>query len=205
MSEAILKNTIVQPTAAETEEIQSTKALGFWIYLMSDCVLFSVLFATFAVFSSSYAGGPSGKELFSLPFVLMETFFLLISSFTCGLAILAVNASKKIPAITWLIITAIFGLAFVSSEIHEFTALITEGHGPDQSAFLSAFFTLVGTHGLHVSCGLLWLATMVGQVMKKGITPNTSIRLVLFSLFWHFLDIIWVCIFTLIYLLGVLR
>jgi len=205
MSDSSFSNTIVQPTAIETEEIQSTKALGFWIYLMSDCVLFSVLFATFAVFSSSYAGGPTGKELFSLPFVLMETFFLLISSFTCGLAILSVHASKKIPAITWLIITFIFGISFVFSEVHEFSALIAENHGPDQSAFLSSFFTLVGTHGLHVSCGLLWLGTMIVQVMKKGITPNTRLRLVLFSLFWHFLDIIWVCIFTLVYLLGVLR
>lgn len=186
----------------ELFHIASNRVLGFWVYLMSDCILFATLFATYAVLSTNYAGGPTGKEIFNLHDVLTQTFCLLISSFTCGLTILAVHKNKIQPVVCWLIITLLLGLSFNVLELREFSHLINDGHTPQRSAFLSAFFTLVGTHGLHVFCGCIWIMVMIGQVIKKGLILSTKTRLILFSLFWHLLDVIWICIFTLVYLMG---
>ena len=179
------------------------QTFGFWIYLMSDLIIFATLFATFAVFSRSFAGGPTGKELVHLPYLLGETLFLLGSSFTCGLALLAMHAGRKKGVLLGLAVTFLLGLGFVSMEIHEFSGLVAAGHGPDKSAFLSSFFTLVGTHGAHVTSGLLWMAVMMAQVAVKGLTSPVQSRLLRLSMFWHFLDLIWIGIFSLVYLMGV--
>lgn len=178
--------------------------IGFWIYLMTDCILFASLFATYAVLRDSTFGGPSGQDLFSLPFVLAETLILLTSSFACGLGVLAARARNKKQTLIWLGVTFLLGLAFLGLELKEFGDFIAEDSGPGRSAFLSAFFTLVGTHGLHISVGLLWMAALVVRIVKEGLS-NTSIkRLVLFSLFWHFLDVVWIFIFSIVYLMGVI-
>ena len=179
-----------------------TKVFGFWIYLMSDCVLFASLFATYAVLVNGTAGGPSGKDIFELPFVLVETFCLLFSSITYGMAMLAMNKGNKSGVNTWLFLTFLFGLGFICMEIYEFHHLITEGFGPGSSAFLSAFFTLVGTHGLHVTTGLIWIIVMMIQVKNRGLTSVNQTRLMCLSLFWHFLDVVWICVFTVVYLMG---
>lgn len=189
--------------AAETEQTQ-TKYLGFWIYLMTDCILFASVFATYIVLRENTYGGPGGGELFDMPFVLIQTLLLLTSSFVCGLALLAARARKKVAVIGWLVATFIFGAAFLALELSEFIKLIGEGHGWQASAFLSSFFTLVGLHGAHIAVGLLWLVVIVWQIMRLGFTAGTTRRLTLFSLFWHFLDVIWICIFTIVYLMGVL-
>ena len=177
--------------------------LGFWIYLMTDCIVFASLFATYAVLQGNTFGGPSGAELFELPFVLTETLILLTSSFMCGLAVLAARKRDKKLALTFLGTTFALGIAFISMEISEFIHLVNEGNGWQQSAFLSAFFTLVGTHGLHITIGLIW-ATFLGlQIYIQGLKNITIKRLFLFSLFWHFLDIVWIFIFTIVYLMGV--
>lgn len=179
------------------------KPYGFWVYLMSDLVIFSLLFATYVVLGKNYAGGPGPKELFNLPFVFVETMFLLFSSVTYGFGMIALqNNNKKGVAIN-LILTAILGLGFISMELYEFRELISEGFGPDRSAFLSSFFTLVGTHGLHVSFGLIWMIMMIIQVFSRGLTDGVRSRLTILSLFWHFLDIVWIGVFTVVYLLGV--
>jgi cytochrome o ubiquinol oxidase subunit III len=180
------------------------QALGFWLYLMSDLILFSTLFATYVVLGRSYAGGPAGKELFDLPYLLAETSFLLVSSFTYGLAMLAVHDGRKERALLLLAVTFLLGLGFVALEINEFHGLIAAGHGPDKSAFLSSFFTLVGTHGAHVTGGLIWMAGMMAQVAVKGLTAPVQSRLMRLSLFWHFLDIVWIGIFSIVYLMGVI-
>ncbi len=180
----------------------ANSVLGFWIYLMSDCLVFAGLFATFAVLSTAYAGGPTGKELFDLSFVLIETFVLLFSSLTFGFAMLAAHKQNMQQVLLWLGITFALGLAFMGMEIHEFQHLIHEGNGPGRSAFLSAFFTLVGTHGLHVSSGLLWMVVLVIQLLQKGFTPAMNTRLACLSLFWHFLDIVWIGVFSVVYLIG---
>lgn len=182
----------------------SKTVLGFWMYLMTDCLLFASLFATHAVLSNSTFGGPSGKDLFSLTTAFIETMILLFSSITCGFAMLASLADKKRHVIFWLTVTFILGASFIAMELHEFREFVLEGHSWQQSAFLSSFFALVGTHGLHVSFGLIWCFVMILQVYYKGITKTTFRRLVVFSLFWHFLDVIWIFIFTFVYLLGVL-
>jgi len=182
----------------------SKTTFGFWIYLMSDCLIFSVLFATFAVLSKATAGGPDGKELFDLSFVLVETMLLLISSFTFGVAMLNMQAGNKGKVLGWLFITFLFGAGFVGMEVYEFHHLVTEGYGPDRSAFLSAFFTLIGTHGLHVTFGLIWIVIMMDMVRRQGLDGFNKRRLQCLSLFWHFLDIIWICVFTFIYLFGAL-
>ena len=179
-----------------------TKVFGFWIYLMSDCVLFASLFATYAVLVNGTAGGPSGKDIFELPFVLVETFCLLFSSITYGMAMLAMNKGNKSGVNTWLFLTFLFGLGFICMEIYEFHHLIAEGFGPGRSAFLSAFFTLVGTHGLHVTTGLIWIIVMMIQVKNRGLTSVNQTRLMCLSLFWHFLDVVWICVFTVVYLMG---
>jgi cytochrome o ubiquinol oxidase subunit 3 len=189
--------------AAEDHDPRATALLGFWIYLMSDCILFAGLFASYAVLSGHVADGPTGGSLFDLPYVLTETFCLLISSFTCGLAMLAMNRERRGQTLGWLSLTFLLGLIFIGMEVHEFLRMIGEGAGPDRSAFLSGFFTLVGTHGLHVTSGLIWMAVLMSQVMLKGLTPTSHTRLACLSLFWHFLDIIWVGVFTVVYLLGV--
>jgi cytochrome o ubiquinol oxidase subunit 3 len=176
---------------------------GFWIFLLSDFVMFSALFATYAVLSKSTSGGPGGRDLFDLTSVGAETAALLLSSFTCGLASIAAERRRLWPFFMSMLITAAFGAIFLALEIHEFAGLIAQGAGPQRSAFLSAFFTLVGCHGLHVSLGLLWLLTMIAQVFAKGFRPDILRRLLCFSLFWHALDIIWVGIFTVVYLYGV--
>ena len=179
------------------------QTFGFWIYLMSDLILFATLFATFAVLGQNFANGPTGKELFDLPYLLGETLFLLFSSATCGLVMLAVHHGGKKWVLIGLAVTFFLGLGFVSMEFNEFHRLIAQGHGPDQSAFLSSFFTLVGTHGAHVTCGLIWMAVMIGQVAVKGLTSPVHSRLLRLSMFWHFLDIIWIGIFSIVYLMGV--
>ncbi|RAR62918.1 cytochrome bo3 quinol oxidase subunit 3 [Onishia taeanensis] len=181
-----------------------TKLFGFWVYLMSDLVIFGSLFATFAVLLKGTAGGPTPGEIFELPFVLVETFLLLFSSFTYGMAVLAMNANQAAKVSRWLWITFVLGASFVAMEIYEFQHLIHEGFGPDRSAFLSAFFTLVGTHGLHVTFGLIWILVMLIQVKKKGLNEFTRPRIMCLSLFWHFLDIVWICVFSFVYLMGVL-
>jgi cytochrome o ubiquinol oxidase subunit III len=182
----------------------SKTLLGFWIYLMSDCLIFSVLFATFGVLSNAVAGGPGAKELFELPYVLGETILLLISSFTFGLAMLGMYAGNKSKVIFWLLITFLFGAGFIGMELYEFAHLIHIGAGPQRSAFLSAYFTLVGTHGLHVSLGLLWILVMTHQVYRFGLDDVVRRRLSCLSLFWHFLDLVWICVFTFVYLRGVM-
>jgi len=181
----------------------STAQLGFWIYLMSDCLLFAGLFATYSVLHARTAGGPTPQGLFELPYVLTETVFLLVSSFTCGLATLAMGRRSRGATLGWLAVTLALGLVFVGMEVHEFVHMVAAGAGPDRSAFLSSFFTLVATHGLHVTCGLVWMGVMMVLVVKKGFTPSTESRLACLSLFWHFLDIIWVGVFSLVYLFGV--
>jgi len=194
----------VQSGEFEHPDRVANEAFGFWIYLMTDLVLFSAIFATFAVLSHNYAGGPTGKELFHLPYVFGETMFLLFSSATCGLAVLALRGDKKGLVLMGLAVTFLLGLGFIVMEINEFHHLILDGNGPERSAFLSAFFTLVGTHGAHVSLGLIWMAVMMGQVVLTGLTTPVQSRLVRLSMFWHFLDIVWVGIFTFVYLMGVL-
>lgn len=180
------------------------KAFGFWIYLMSDLIIFACLFATYVVLLPGTANGPTGKDIFDLPFVLTETFLLLFSSITYGFAILAMNKQQQNQVLLWLIITFVFGAGFISMEVYEFHHLITAGEGPDQSGFLSGFFALVGTHGLHVTCGLIWMVTMMLQVASRGLTQVNRTRLMCLSLFWHFLDIVWVCVFSIVYLMGAL-
>jgi cytochrome o ubiquinol oxidase subunit 3 len=186
----------------ERAEAGSTTVLGFWIYLMSDCILFAALFATYAVIGREFAGGPTGRDLFNLPYVLTETLCLLASSFTYGMVMLALNARNRSDVLACLLITIMLGLAFVGLEANEFVRMIGEGSGPDRSAFLSSFFTLVGTHGLHVTVGLVWMAVMMVQVARRGLNATNSTRLRCLSLFWHFLDIVWVGVFTIVYLVG---
>ena len=180
---------------------------GFWTYLMSDLILFGTLFIAFAVLSSHIPPGtPSPKELFgeSLGFVLVETFALLISSVTFGFAVLASYKKNVNQVLMWLIITWLFGATFIGMELYEFHHLVLEGHGPSHSAFLSAFFTLVGTHGIHVTSGLVWMIVLMIQIKKYGLTLPNMRRLACLSLFWHFLDIVWICVFSVVYLLGAL-
>ncbi|WP_312238566.1 cytochrome o ubiquinol oxidase subunit III [Stenotrophomonas sp.] len=174
--------------------------VGFWMYLMGDCLIFAVLFATFGVLLNGTADGPSGKELFKLGFVLSETVLLLLSSFTFGVAMLGMQAGKRNQVVGWLAMTGLLGAGFIGMELYEFAELIHEGATPDVSAYLSAYFTLVATHGLHVTFGLLWLAIMIHQVLKFGLDGIVRRRLACLSLFWHFLDLIWICVFTFVYL-----
>jgi cytochrome o ubiquinol oxidase subunit III len=178
--------------------------LGFWLYLMSDCLMFAVLFAVYAVLGRSYAAGPSGADLFDLNLVAINTALLLFSSITYGLAMIAMQSGNKRGVLAWLFITGLLGLGFLSLEIYEFVHLIHQGAGPGRSAFLSSFFALVGTHGLHVAFGTLWLVTLMVQVNKLGLTTSNKRRLMCLSMFWHFLDLIWIGVFSFVYLMGVL-
>ena len=186
---------------AENERV----VFGFWLYLMTDCILFAALFATFAVMSHQFAGGPSGKDLFEIPGVALETAILLFSSITYGFAMLGAHKNNKSTTLLWLAVTFVLGASFVVLEIREFSHLIAEGAGPDRSAFLSAFFTLVGTHGLHVSSGLLWMIVMMVQVIRAPELGERELRrLTCLSLFWHFLDIVWIGVFSFVYLGSVI-
>ncbi len=188
--------------AHHEEENYDKTIFGFWVYLMTDCVLFGTFFAAYAVLHNSTFGGPTSQQLFNPQLVLAETFALLISSFTCGLAGLASKKAKKSAVLAYLGITFLLGLSFVCMEVHEFVSLIREGNGPSKSAFLSSFFTLVGTHGCHVSIGLIWMLVMIKQISKRGFPAVIHKRLMCFRLFWHFLDVVWVFIFTIVYMMG---
>ena len=183
-------------------EIYNKTLFGFWVYLMTDCILFATLFATYAVLHNGTYGGPTSQDLFSLPFALSETLVLLASSFTCGLAKLAVFANAKRKALLWFSITFLLGATFLGLELSEFRHLVHEGNSWERSAFLSAFFTLVGTHGLHISLGLLWMATLVIPMQFRDLTPGMIRRVSCLSFFWHFLDLVWIFIFTFVYLMG---
>ena len=183
----------------------SSTMFGFWMYLMSDCLIFAMLFATYGVLGTSYAGGPGPRQLFELPLVALNTSMLLFSSITYGFAMLAMGNGHRAQTQAWLFVTLLFGAAFLGIELYEFSNLIGEGHGPTQSAFLSSFFTLVGTHGLHVTFGSIWLVVLMVQVQLKGLIPANRRRLMCLSLFWHFLDVIWIGVFTFVYLMGMLR
>ncbi len=178
--------------------------LGFWLYLMSDCLIFACLFACYAVLGRSYAAGPSGADLFELPVVAVNTAVLLLSSITFGFGMLEMQRRRKGALLAWLAVTGVLGAVFITLELQEFIHLIHEGAGPQRSAFLSSFFTLVGTHGLHVSFGIVWLVVLMLQIGSKGLTPENRRRLMCLSMFWHFLDVVWIGVFTFVYLMGVL-
>lgn len=188
----------------EDHHPENGTSIGFWLYLMSDCLIFAVLFATYAVIGRSYAAGPSGADLFDLRLVAINTGFLLFSSITYGFAMLEMEKQKVKTTLIWLGITGLFGLAFLLVELYEFYHLIAEGAGPQRSAFLSAFFALVGTHGLHVTFGIIWLVTLMFQVARHGLIAANKRRLMCLSMFWHFLDVIWIGVFSFVYLMGVL-
>jgi cytochrome o ubiquinol oxidase subunit III len=175
---------------------------GFWIFLLSDIVMFSAFFAAHAVLQTATAGGPSGRDLFDPHSIALETACLLASSFTCGLSAVATGARSQLWVQIFLLITGLLGLAFLALEARDFAAMVAQGAGPQRSAFLSSLFAVVGCHGLHVSAGLLWLGTMMAQVFVKGFRPNILRRMLCFNLFWHVLDVIWVALFTIVYLIG---
>ncbi|WP_010546337.1 cytochrome o ubiquinol oxidase subunit III [Sphingomonas elodea] len=189
----------------EHHEPGGSTLLGFWMYLMSDCLIFAMLFAAWGVYGTSFAGGPTSHELFKLPLVAVNTAMLLFSSITYGFAMIAMQEKRQGAVQGWLLLTALFGAAFLGIELYEFSELIHEGAGPWRSAFLSSFFTLVGTHGLHVTFGLIWLFTLMVQVARKGLIPANVRRLQCLSLFWHFLDVVWIGVFTFVYLFGAMR
>jgi cytochrome o ubiquinol oxidase subunit 3 len=184
---------------------QQGTLLGFWLYLMSDLLIFAALFATHAVLGRSYAAGPSGADLFDLRLIAVNTGVLLLSSITYGMAMIAMQHGRKISVLRWLGLTGLLGLVFLGLEVYEFAHLISLGAGPQRSAFLSSFFTLVGTHGLHVLFGCIWLGTLLVQVRARGLTRENKRRLVCLSMFWHFLDVVWIAVFTFVYLMGVLQ
>lgn len=185
--------------AAHEQETAETKIWGFWIYLMTDCIMFAVVFATFAVLT---AGVHYGKDIFDLSYVAIETASLLLSSITCGMAMIAAYRQDKSRTLLWLGMTFVFGVIFIGMEVNEFMELIADGHGPETHSYFSAFFSLVGMHGVHVVCGLIWLLVLMAQISGKGFNSMNMTRMACFSLFWHFLDIIWICVFSLVYLMG---
>jgi len=189
--------------AAAQPDTVANQAFGFWLYLMSDLVLFASVFATYAVLAESYAGGPTGKDLFDLTYTFAETIFLLVSSAAYGLVMVAMHHDGRRAVLAGLAATFGLGLGFVSMEINEFQGLVAHGNGPQRSAYLSAFFTLVGTHGAHVIAGLVWMAVTMVQVAAKGLTTAVRARLLRLAMFWHFLDIVWVGVFSVVYLMGV--
>lgn len=198
MSELVTTLDMHQVEAEATEKT----VFGFWVYLMTDCVLFAALFATYAVLHGNTFGGPGGHELFKLPYVLVETMALLTSSFTCGLAMLAMQRRDRDQLLMWLGVTFLLGATFLGLELSEFRNMVLEGNGWRRSGFLSSYFTLVGTHGLHITFGLIWMAVTAFFTLKRGLTDSIMKRLTLLSLFWHFLDVVWIFIFTIVYLFG---
>lgn len=186
------------------DDHESLKVLGFWIFLVTDCLLFGTLFATYVILRNHTDGGPIGKELFDIPGFIAETFILLTSSFTSGLATLAMHKGKVKQLIGWLVVTALLGFVFIGLEVNEFYHMVMEGATISRSAFLSAFFTLVGTHGLHVSVGLVWMIAIMIQLSRRGITAVTTRKVFNLSLYWHFLDAVWIFLLTVVYLMGVM-
>ncbi len=186
----------------EHHDSGSTTLFGFWLYLMTDCLLFASVFATYAVLFMNTAGGPSGHDIFELDYVLVETFALLFSSITYGFAMIGAQRGKQQATLMWLAVTFVLGAVFIGMEVNEFSHLIHEGFGPQRSAFLTAFFSLVGMHGLHVTAGLIWMAVLMLEVKNRGLKPRTVTRVGCLSLFWHFLDVVWICVFTVVYLMG---
>lgn len=193
-------------TILEREEKHAleSREFGFWIYLMTDAILFALLFATYVVLSKNFGSGPGSKELFDLKFTAGETALLLTSSLTFGFASIAQRAGYKMREVQWLIVTLLLGLGFLAMELIEFRHMIAMGAGPDVSGFTSAFFTLIGTHGLHVAFGCLGIVVMIGQILVKGLTQPVRSRVFRLGLFWHFLDIVWIGIFSVVYLPGVM-
>jgi cytochrome o ubiquinol oxidase subunit 3 len=189
---------------AEEHHPENGTLLGFWIYLMSDCLIFASLFAAYGVLGRNYAGGPSGAEIFELPMVAVNTALLLVSSITYGFAMIGAQAGRVKETLGWLAVTGLLGCGFLGLELTEFAHLIAEGNGPQRSAFLSSFFTLVGAHGLHVTFGVIWLVTLMFQVSRWGLTETSRRRLMCLSLFWHFLDVVWIGVFSFVYLIGAL-
>ncbi|MAA73562.1 MAG: cytochrome o ubiquinol oxidase subunit III [Salinisphaeraceae bacterium] len=189
----------------EEQHPENGTMLGFWLYLMSDSLIFAVLFATYGVLGGNYAGGPGPKELFDLNLVAVNTALLLASSITYGFAMIEMHHRRLTPTMIWLAVTGALGLGFLAIELYEFHHLIHIGAGPDRSAFLSSFFTLVGTHGLHVAFGCLWLGVLLVQLKQRGIEPVMIRRVSCLSLFWHFLDVVWIGVFSFVYLIGVVR
>ncbi|PYF80501.1 MULTISPECIES: cytochrome o ubiquinol oxidase subunit III [Marinomonas] len=186
----------------EHHDTGGNTVFGFWLYLMTDCLLFASVFATYAVLFMNTAGGVSGKEIFDLELILAGTAALLVSSITFGFAMICAHNKNRSGTLMWLLATFIFGGVFIALEIYEFQHLIHNGNGPQASAFLSAFFSLVGLHGLHVTAGLIWMVILAVEIIVTGLTSRSLTRLSCLSLFWHFLDIIWICVFTVVYLMG---
>lgn len=193
---------MTQERTAEERAADATTLFGFWMYLMTDLVLFASLFAAFAVLRGTAFGGAPQEGLFDMPYVLAETLLLLSSSFTCGIAVLSARAQSVRAAVLWLAVTFALGAGFVGMEVTEFSKLAAQGFGPSHSGFLSAYFTLVGTHGTHVFVGLLWILALIIAILSRGLTRGNLRKLTLFSVFWHFLDIVWIFIFTIVYLLS---
>lgn len=197
-----------QPTQVDfpdpRQDMFSRNVFGFWIYLMTDCIIFASLFATYAVLHRNTYGGPSGHDLFSAPYTLAETLALLISSFTCGPAMMAALKNKKGQSIFWFSITFLLGATFLALELHEFHDFIVRGDSWQTSGFLTAFFTLVGTHGTHITFGLIWILTIIGQIAFRGLTLSTLRRITCLRLFWHFLDVVWIFIFTFVYMMEII-
>ena len=192
------------PAQGEGESERSeVKALGFWLYLMTDAVIFALLFATYLVMIHGTAGGPTAKDVFSLPHTFAETVALLFSTTTFGMAMVAAHARDRRMTVIWLVVTLALGLIFIGLEISEFVGMVAQNAGPQRSGFLTSFFTLVATHGLHVTVGMLSILVMIGQILIKGLTEPVVSRLYRLNLFWHFLDIVWIGIFTIVYLYGV--
>jgi len=199
------KTLVMEPDYPDDDHAPSHSVFGFWLYLMTDCILFASLFAVFGVLGHQYAGGPSGKDLFDIPGVALETAVLLLSSITFGFAMLGAERRSSGTILAWLAVTFLLGLGFLRLELREFGHLIGEGFGPNRSAFLSSFFALVGTHGLHVALGLVWMAVLAAQIIcNPDLSEREIRRLTCLSLFWHFLDIVWICVFSFVYLAGVI-
>jgi cytochrome o ubiquinol oxidase subunit 3 len=188
----------------EHHDQEGLKTFGFWLFLITDVIMFATLFATYVVLRNNTAGGPTAEELFQLPIIIASTFILLTSSFTSGLAVLAMHRGNLKQLIGWLAVTALLGATFIGLEVTEFVHMIHEGATIQTSAFLSAFYTLVGAHGLHVSIGLAWMIALMLQLRKRGITPVTERKVNVISLYWHFLDVVWIFVFTVVYLMGVM-
>lgn len=184
------------------KEADNRILFGFWVYLMTDLLMFAILFAVYAVLHGNTAGGPGGSELFSTKLALAETLLLLTSSFTCGIGMIAARMGNKRQVLVWFGITFLLGLSFLGLELMEFAEFIHEGHTMGSSAFMSSFFALVGTHGLHITSGLLWMAITLAYVVKRGLNRHMMRKLAMLSLFWHFLDIVWIFIFTIVYLMA---
>lgn len=195
---------MTSPNSSHAAEKHSNATLGLWLYLMTDVMIFASLFATYVILRPGTNGGPHSSEIFNLELILVSTFLLLFSSVTAGMANIAARAGNKQAALRWLGLTITLGIGFLTLELYEFGELILHGYGPDHSAFLSAFFALVGTHGVHILIGIIWAIALGDYISKRGITPDGVRRFSLFTIFWHFLDLVWVFVFTVVYLLGVI-